>query len=47
MCKQLFTRGKEKRNKTKKPCKCHIRDFAESMGLGGNREESSFYKDGI
>jgi len=48
-CKQFFTRGKQKkkRNKKEKPRKCHIKDSAESMDLGGNREESSFYKDGI
>jgi len=48
-CKLFFTRGKQKKmkNKKKKPRKCHIIEFAESLGLGGNREESSFYKDGI
>jgi len=35
------------KNKKKKARKCHIRDSAESLGLGDNREESSFYKDGI
>jgi len=39
--------SKKMKNKKKKPRKCHIRDSAESMCLGGNREESSFHKDGI
>jgi len=31
--------------KKNKKCKCHIKDSAESMGLGGNREEFLIYKD--
>lgn len=43
MCKLFFTRGKQK--KKKKPRKCHVKDSAELMGLGGKSEESLFYKD--
>ena len=47
-CKLFFTCGKKKmKNKKKKPHKCYIRDFTGSIGLGGNHEESSFYKNGI
>jgi len=28
-------------------CHCHVGDSADSMGLGANPEESSFFKDGI
>jgi len=35
------------KNKKKKSRKCHIKDYAKSMGIGGNSKESLFYKDWI
>lgn len=40
-----LTRGFKK--KKKMPRRYHVGDSADSTGLGGNPEESSFYKDEI